>query len=100
MNKVAHDDGRMVTAQDIPWTLTPVPRIEHVPAVDLTVMTHDEVLSYAADTREELCSVRELLCESISMNARLTDELKRAARIAEHLRIENRHLRQSQRAAA
>jgi hypothetical protein len=100
MNNVAQDDGRMVTAAEIPWTSTPVPRIEGVHAVDLTAMTHDELLVYAGDCREEIISVRELLYDSIAMNARQTDELKRAARIADHLRIELRAVRDQQRAAA
>ena len=100
MDTVTQDDGRMVTAGEIPWTSIPVRRIEDVTAIDLTAMTHDEVLSYATDTREELCSVRELLYESIAMNARQHDELKRAARIVDHLRIELRALRDHQRVAA
>jgi hypothetical protein len=76
----------MLDASEIPWTLPSMARLEDAPIGVLLGLAPDEVLSYAADCREDLRAVRSTLSEALAMIARQHDQLVRAARVIEHQR--------------
>jgi hypothetical protein len=72
------DDDAILRADDIPWTVTPLPRLELLPAADLLALPPGHLLEYTYDLQRELFAVRHVLHASIYATARVTQQRDRA----------------------
>jgi hypothetical protein len=77
----------MPHTSDIHWTLPPEQSIERA---DPLAMDELELLAYCCDLQAEALALRHALRASVEQLARMTDDLRRAARIIEALRREQR----------
>jgi hypothetical protein len=75
--------GLMVQADEITWTSAPVARLEDISVETLLTLDPVELLTYAADCRDEVRAVRETLHQALVLVARQHDALARAARVIE-----------------
>ena len=71
----------MVPDDEIRWTVTPMPRNEYAGPADLACLSHDQLVAYATDLRDDLRSVRTLLQESLTVICQQRRDLARATRI-------------------
>jgi hypothetical protein len=71
-------DDDPLRADDIPWGLPPLPRLELLPVADLLALDPGELLEYAADLQRDLLAVRGVMHAMASAIARLTKQRDRA----------------------
>ena len=71
-------NDEMPRADDIPWSLPPLPRLELLPADALLALDPGELLTYAYDLQRALLAVREVLHVSLGTIVRLTNQRDRA----------------------
>ncbi len=88
--------NQMVHRDEIRWTLEPRLRLEDTTAEAFLALDPVELLTYAADSREDLRAVREMLHQALEMIARLQDQLARAGRVVEYQRQQLRTLHERQ----
>jgi hypothetical protein len=82
-SRVSADRDRMVQLEEIRWTLEPRARLEDLSGEDLLALDPGELLTYAADCRDDLRAVRDTLHQALAFIARQQDQITRATRIIE-----------------
>lgn len=95
--KAAGDDQRP-HADDIPWMLRPIARLEECTAKDLLALDGRQLLAYTATVREDARALRLTLHEALALIARQQDQLTRATRVIDFQRQQLR--KQQERLAA
>ena len=74
---MSDETNRMVTADEIRWSLEPLPVPEDDNPVDVFALSHEDLLGYAYGQQDDIRALRETLHVAIAEVARLTDENKR-----------------------
>lgn len=87
-----------ITADEIPWSLAPVARIEDEDVLKFNGFL--ELLEYVAHLQDESRSLRRMVHESIALVARQRDQCTRATQTIERQRREFATYRQNHQAAA
>lgn len=73
------DDDPPVTADDITWTSSPLPRLEdRTPPVDLVALAYEDLVVYCYDLQCELRTIRTLWHDTIGKLVRVAAQRDRA----------------------
>jgi hypothetical protein len=81
---------RPLTADELRWTLEPLPRLAHV---DLLMFNESELLAYTRGLQEECARLKELTHAAVSQLSSLSEKVARCSALVYELRAENANLR-------